>query len=430
MVLGVNFPLVVLVCMAVSLLIAGTLHSIKFNVVHRPAQQARLLVATWLDFIEAFFWVAAVLLLITALPHPTTVILVTLLVLSLAFTCRHRYDEEKSALNRWIPIAIENDIALAPFLDEMSNGYKSRIARRAKACVMHLLRGEPFIVAARRAKLPVGAETIAAISSTDADATSSRATPSTARESRFRDRPDRHQDESQLASSYAIQQFAYVVVTVILAWLIGWLIREYTFPSIRDLIDEFAADRVWNAEELSTVVWLGNVVAILLVAWLLMLPVVRWFPFVARFVPWFGRAAIDRWRCDVLDVLGSGMRAGQSEKQILGTLASATRVRWIRKRCLAVDRLVEQGMQLSLAMRRGKLISKRELDWLTCAEENGNLPESTERLSAEIRRRDANRWRTRMAWFVPVATVLVGGFILAHAVFLFDCFVSLVDRAI
>ncbi len=208
---------------------------------------------------------------------------------------------------------------------------------------------------------------------------------------------------------------------------IGMLIRSATIPTLDEMSSEFPVSEGLSHEALDAIVLVGHLFMACFVAWLLFAVLVRWLPlWMVRCVPWFGTRAIDQWRCGVLRTLERGMRSGQADSQILQCAIQVSPVRWIRASCRAAKRFVESGAPLPVAMYCAKLVSAREQTWLTCAENNAALPDAMMHLSRGILRRQTHRWRIRMAWIVPLATVLVGGYVLAHAMFLFQVLFALI----
>ena len=409
-------------------LLAGTLRSIKQSLIHRPAAKTRLIVVALLDVLEGLLWTGCLLALLAAAPHPVTLVLLVLIVVSIAAARRLRYREEKRSLNRWLRMGTDTETSLSQLLDSLANGCRSRLARQAKACTNRLNRGQSIADAARRTKLPLDADTLAAIMIPSPSPASQEHPSNQIRLLDSHVRIDREYESSK-SNSMVFQQFAYVVATVFLAWLIGMLVRSIIAPVFDDLFSEFRSAGNLSHWELDLVALIGHIFMTFFVAWLLLAMLIRWLPlWMVPCVPWFGGRAIDQWRCEVLRTLERGMRVRQSGSQILQCAVGTTRVRWIRSRCRVAHQFVESGMPLSLSMQRGKLITAREQVWLSCAENNGTLPDAIRKLASDIVRRQTHRWRIRMAWFVPLATVLVGGFVLAHAMFLFHFLFALIRR--
>lgn len=414
------------VAIVVPAVLAGTLRAVNRTLLRRPAITMPVLLIAFLDVMEWVMWVICLLAVCAAAPHPVTLLLVALFVVSIAAASRLRYREEQRSLNRWLRMAADSGVALPSLLDHLANGCRSRIARQAKRCVKRLYRGEAIADAARRARLPLDADTVAAILIPGHDVSSDE---ESLQLNLIRDpvAPVEQQNEASRSMTLAAQQFTYVVVTVLLAWLFGMLIRSVLIPLIVEIYDAMPFARIRANAALDTAAWVGNIVVGLLLVWLLLAGIVRWLPhWMARCVPWFGKKAIDQWRCEILRALQRGMRAGQAETQILQCAAQSTRVGWIRSRCRSALRLLDAGTPLALAMRGGKIVSAREQVWLTCAANNGNLPAAITKLVSDVGRRQSHRWTIRMAWFVPLATVLVGGFVLAHTMFLFHFLYGLI----
>lgn len=408
-------------------LLAGTIRSIKQNLVRRPADQARLIAVVFFDIFEGLLWAGCLLALIAAAPHPVSVVIVSLFLASMATASTLRYQEEKQSLNRWLRMSADMGGSLPGLLDGVANGCRSRLARRAKACTRRLNRGESLADAARRAKLPLDAATVAAIMIPKAIPESK--SNSSSREHRVESGIQFRRDhERWRTNALVIQQFSYVVVTMTLAWLIGRLVRSVIVPLFEQMFDEMEPGTSLYQSGLDTVVWIGDVVVAAMIVWLVLFLLIRWLPpGIVSWVPWFGARAIDQGRCEVLGTLQRGMRVSQPVTETLEHAMRATRAWWIRSRCRVVHRLVESGIPLVVAMKRGKLVTGREQKWLTCAENNGTMPDALSRLCDDIKRRQTHRWRIRMAWWVPLGTVLVAGFVLAHAVFLFHFLIALIS---
>ncbi|WP_231743667.1 type II secretion system F family protein [Stieleria neptunia] len=416
-----------IVAIAVPAVFAVALRGVKRPLIRRSALEMPVLLIAFLDVTEWLLWIACLLAVCVAAPHPVTLLLVALFVVSIAAASRLRYREEQRSLNRWLRMAADTGVALPALLDNLANGCRSRIARQAKRCAKRLHRGQALADAARRARLPLDADTVAATLIHTHETSSD---DQSLRLNSIRDplAPVHVQDESSRSMTLTAQQFTYVVATMVLAWLFGMLIRSHLIPLFTELHDAMPFSRIGSHAALETVAWVGNIIVSLLLAWLLLAGIVRWLPlWMARCVPWFGRKAIDQWRCEILRTLERGMRAGLAETQILQSAAQTTGVRWIRSRCRSAQRLLDAGTPLALAMRGGKIVSGREQVWLTCAASNGNLPDAITKLVSDVGRRQAHRWRIRMAWFVPLATVLVGVFVLAHTMFLFHFLYGLIS---
>ena len=129
----------------------------------------------------------------------------------------------------------------------------------------------------------------------------------------------------------------------------------------------------------------------------------------------------------MLDSLQRGMRAGQPETQLLQFLAHSTRNGWVRQRCRLIHHQIERGTPLPAALRQGLVITDQEQVWLNSALGNGTLPDAIEMLCSDIQRQQNNRWKIRMAWFVPLATVLIAGYVAANFMFLFHYMMSTIQ---
>lgn len=407
-------------------LFAGTLRSVRLNLIRRPAVQIRPFSIAAIGTLEFLLWVGCAFGLVAAAPHPITIVLLALIFVSVLTAGTLRYREEKRSINRWIQLTTVTGCSLADLLESLANSCHSRITLRAKACIKRLNRGESIEDSVRRAKLPLDGDTLAAIliPSPSGEVVADSRSITLPIESQFA-----LEQDSQRTRSFAALQFAYVVVTMILAWVIGTLVRRSIVPMFEEFIDEFDFQRDHTHDVLEAVVLFGNIFMTLLLVWLLLACLVRWLPlWMVRLVPWFGRNAIDQWRSDVLEILGRGMQAGQADSQILQNASRTSSTRWVRVRCRSAFQSIDGGTQLPMSMRLAKIITASELVWLTCADNNAALPQAISKLCSDIRRRQTQRWRIRMSWFVPLSTVLVGLYVLTHAGFLFDYLAGLIRR--
>ncbi len=212
-------PLFIVVGVALQALLAGTLRSVKQNLIHRPADQTRPITIVVFDLLESLLWAGCLFGLIAAAPHPVTLVLAALFVVSIATARELRYREEKRSLNRWLRMAADTNVSLSHLLDSVANGCRSRLARQAKKCVNRLNRGESIADAARRSKLPLDADTIAAIMVPTPGQRSWRDSLSLIRVIDS-DAQIRRDHESSESTSLSFQQFTYVVATMFLAWLV------------------------------------------------------------------------------------------------------------------------------------------------------------------------------------------------------------------
>lgn len=415
------------------ILIGGTLRSIRSNLIYRPAADTGWFSAVGISVFEFSLWINCVISAVVAMPHPITIILVALTVGSLISAGILRYREEAMSMNRWLRMASAGESPLPELLDSLASGCRSSLALKAKSCVRRLQRGESLVDATRRARLPLDGDTLAflatdnngVVAPTESSSQASVASPG-------RDIHRLH--ESWKSASRIVHQMTYVVLMILLAWLLGMMIQTFIVPTIEDLIEEFGMGSRTHIDRLldrfTWVAFLGQTVAIAMLVWLAISLLTRWLPLWAvRLVPWFGSRAINRWRSQVLRSLGRGMSTNESDQRLLGFMARSTRTRWIRSRCRTVLGRLDSGVSLPDALRDGRFVSENERRWLACAEKNGSLPQSLEKLSDDVLRRDTYRWNVRMSWLVPLTTVLVGFYVLVHAAFLFYCLSRLIGYA-
>jgi len=413
-------------------LVASTLRSIRGNLFRQPAKSAHSFSSDFVEAIEGSLWLACVLGIFAAAPHPVTLVLLVLLIASVFTARKLRYHEEVRSLNDWVRTGVNTGASIPGLVENLADGCRSGLARRAKAFVFRINRGESIVDAARKSKLPLDANTLALIAIPDhSNAFSAATTNSATLNSAALDSTDERSwsEMPSTTESTVPQQFLYVVTTILLAWFIGMFIRGNVILMLNRMGDEFSltSDRPRQIVEWAGTA--GNVTVFLLVVWLILAIDSRWMPYrVLWCIPWFGRRAIDRGRSEVLGTLARGVRAGQPAAEILRFSQTSTRIRWVRKRCRRALGMVENGVSLPTAMQSVNLISAQEQTWLSSAQANGNLAGALEQLLHNITRRQSLLWRLRMAWFVPLGTVAVGTYVLVHAGFVFHILFSFLVR--
>lgn len=407
-------------------LLAGTFRSIRLNLLQDPGTRSRRIAIFSFEVIEWLLWTSALISLAVAAPHPITILLFVMFAASIVTAGRLRYREEADSLNRWMRLGAESGTSIITLSENLSVGFRSRIANQTRVFALRLNRGESIVDAARRSRLPLDADTLGAFLLPQTEvATNADATRLSLTHDSIEEMPQ--DEDSSKSASLVPQQFVYVVVTAFLAWLFGTTIRTYLSDLFEEMFGMFAFESEFATNALNSVALIGNFLIAFMAVWLVFSIVIRWLPlWMVRWVPWFGNQAITRWRCDVLRSLERGIRAEQPASQIFELARQTARVRWIRLRCDAAHRSVENGVPLPAAMRNAKLITAREQVWLTSAEQNGNFAESIQLLVSNLQRRQTLLWKVRMAWLVPLATVLVGVFILAHAMYMFHFLYSFI----
>lgn len=401
----------VVLCVAVGIaLLAGTVRSIGQSLIRRPASGLRPFSIALIQCIEWTLWIAVLLALLVGLPHPTTPVLLTVFFVSCISAGRLAYREESRSLNQSLAIATDTNTSIVKLIESFASGCRTRLSLQAKRCVMRMNRGEGLVDAARRSKLPIDCDVLAAISMPTRDISGSK-----------RMRVDATDRDSEFLDSSTSRHLTYVVVTLLLAWALASFARATTSQVFEQITGEFQLASWIEFSGMSVVVPLGNMVVVVVLIWCMAAMVIRYLPtWMVRWVPWFGSHAIERWRCTAVRSIGFGMVGDHSPQQLFDLTGRATTIPWIRKRCRVAKTMAGEGVDLPTTMRKSKLINQQEQTWLTAAQRNGNLPTAMIQLSNQIARRQRLVWRIRMAWLVPIATLLIGIFVLSHAVHVFN----------
>ena len=205
-------------------LVAAMVHAIKRNLICVPAERVSFVAYGVFDVVGILLWIACGLSVITALPHPSTVLFVSLILVSLVTASSLRYREEVRSLNRWMQMATGVRTPLPELLDRFGSGCRSRLAVRVKGCVRRLRLGETVVDAVRHSRLDLEIDTMATLSiprpSGEGSGNLSSLYPQYGRYVDVDVDVD-EEYESSKSQSLHVQQFTYVVVTLLLARLIS-----------------------------------------------------------------------------------------------------------------------------------------------------------------------------------------------------------------
>lgn len=424
-------PVLYLGCAAGMALTACTIRAIKQNLMLRWADRASSWGILFFATIESLLWICFFLALVIAAPHPTTILLCVLLIVSIAAASRLRYIEEVVSLNRWLRISASKSTSLPALVEGLASGSRSHLCVQARKFVQRINQGVSIMEASRQSRLPLDADTIAAwvFPSANSSTTDHRARRLNKTAQLVRDFRDSTQSRTSLSMTLSMQQFVYGVATVVLAWGLGIYIRSSIVPMLRQIDDVaemgFEIDLIDGP--LNAVAMAGNVVMVMMVTWLLAAFLIEALPpWSIRWVPWFGRRTIDQRKCELLGALHRGTHAGHPADQIFEFAKTATRSKWVRKCCRKAQASINAGATLPTAMYQCKLINATQQKWIASAQANGNLPRAMEQMSDHIERSQTSLWKRRMAWGIPVTIVAVGFYVLVHAVYVFQFLTNLI----
>jgi hypothetical protein len=400
-------------------LFAATLRTIKWNLITQPVPRFRPFTIRVFAFLEWILWSMSVLALASSAPHPITFVLLVMMIGTLFVARRWTYREETESLNRWMRLAAGTRASVPVLAESLANGSFSRIAFQGKTFSARLMRGESLVNAVRRSKLPITADTLAAIQHPQATTT----TPGSFADKTLRSqvRPQQSIDAGTPVSAPIVaEQLIYLIATMFLAWGLGYFIRGFISERFEYIAEEFFDIDSNINDMLQTIMSIYEGLMILVFIWFLMAILIRWQPaWLIRWIPWFGKDSIARWRCEILRSLSIGMRSEHAESELLTLASQSSRNRWIRKRCRKASRLIENGTTLPVALRRSQIVTAKERSWLTTAAKNHHLPSAIDQLVDNISRRRSLTWKVRMSWLIPLAVVLVGVYVMAHIVTVF-----------
>jgi hypothetical protein len=400
-------------------LFAATLRTIKWNLITQPVPRFRPFTIRVFAFLEWILWSMSVLALASSAPHPITFVLLAMMIGTLFVARRWTYREEAESLNRWMRLAAGTRASYPVLAESLANGSSSRIAFQGKTFSARLMRGESLVNAVRRSKLPITADTLAAIQHPQATTT----TPDSFNNKTLRSQVRQQQSidaGTPVSAPIVAEQLIYLIATMFLAWGLGYFIRGFISERFEYIAEEFFDNDSNINDMLQTIMSIYEGLMILVFIWFLMAILIRWQPaWLIRWIPWFGKDSIARWRCEILRSLSIGMRSEHAESELLTLASQSSRNRWIRKRCRKASRLIENGTTLPVALRSSQIVTAKEQSWLTSAAKNHHLPSAIDQLVDNISRRRSLTWKVRMSWLIPLAVVLVGVYVMAHIVTVF-----------
>lgn len=390
-------------------MIAGTLGSMARNLRERPASQIRPMAASLCVMLSRLLWGGAGLALALIAPHPMTLVGGVILLAALGFHHRNQVREESRALDRWIRVGGGDLGSMPEMLEGFASGCRTGVATRARRLANRLSSGMPLVPAVKRTRLDISADTISRLrrggpmAIDDVDAM----------------RPGADDPPNLDAGvQWLWERFLYAYTLVAVAWLMGWSIREFVFPWTDELSEEYSLGRLSNGQALTAIeiaeAWSVGVMIVGTI-WILAAAGIRWLPtWIARWVPWFGTAWINRKRCEALTAIARGMRAGEDGVALLDAASQTDRSKWTRKHAAHAGRLLADGRSIPDALRQAKWINRSQHAWLSAADQNAHLPGAMAQLAHDIARREPLRWQTAMGWFVPTVMIGVGAFTLVH----------------
>ena len=103
--------------------------------------------------------------------------------------------------------------------------------------------------------------------------------------------------------------------------------------------------------------------------------------------------------------------AGQPLAPALDLLGHEHSSRWMRRRLIKAAQLLDSGEPLGVALRRARLLSATNAGLVRAAEQAGNLAWGLRTIADSNERRLAYRWNAIAQVGLPLATLLVGGYV-------------------
>lgn len=401
------FDLVILA--SVGLVIVGTLWSIQNNLQIRAIGAPRRFVI-FVSRVGMLAFGLGILLAITlTIGHPTALLLVILTLLGMASLRRLRQRSSSRLINRWLQLAVKAELPMPELLNQLAACSPREEAAWFRRTSTRLFRGETVSNAVRESGLPLSGATLTALPTAGLTAT-----PTESRELAFEKGSKSDNTDWLLASR---QQLGYVFASLLIAVAIKQGFRLLT-SELNEISEELLGTGNYDEFQATMATYeaidgYANLAVLIVCCWIALALMLRWLPgWLVRWIPWFGKSAIQDWRCDILETLRSGLALGQSESQVLEATAKLAHSRWTRSRCLRASRLVSAGTPTPEALRRSGVITHAEQKWLQLVISNHTLLPALDKLTGDVRRHLAMRWQLRLSWFVPCGLVLISGFVL------------------
>ncbi|MEM6471332.1 MAG: type II secretion system F family protein [Planctomycetota bacterium] len=423
----------------VLLAIAGTLRTIRRNLIDFGDSRRLRYSAGFIWLLEGFCYFVSLVFLIIAAPHPLTIVAIFVFAASLITFWILRAAEERRVLNVWLEFASNLGVPFPRLLDRLGRSFRSSLSARSRNCAIQMSLGQAFGVAAVKSKLPVEASLLVADGSI-AGATNDNASPN-AEGSLSRHQVGSRMTDSSISetesSTWINQQLAYAFTVPVIALYLGILVESYLMPTIEqvqfEMIGDVRSQRMavidTAKDALGQINWFAGIIIFTLLGWPVLAMMRRWLPgTVVRWIPWFGRSGIDLWRADLLAQLSGGIDRRLPSEDLLRAIRATARPIWLRSRCSVVIKRLQSGMQFPDSLQKAKLISKSERAWLVAAESNRHLPQTLACLSSDILRSRTNRWRLRVTWLVPAVTLLVSFYVLLHATYLMGVLSYMIEQ--
>ncbi len=220
-------------------------------------------------------------------------------------------------------------------------------------------------------------------------------------------------------------QLLYMLSLIVMSMLLVTFLNLFILPTLEKIEQDFSFGDLTRRGWVRNFYWYWPTAAtsilIISVIWLGLVVITSLRPtrFWTRITPWFGNWMRQSGRWTGLRSLAGGLRRGETLASVLESATKSTRSRWIRMRSRDALHRLHRGESTSGALCQSGWVSRSESRWLQSAEANQSLPTALAHLSSQIRRRYDMVWQLRLAWLVPLVTILVALVVLAQAIMLF-----------
>ncbi|MDF1844648.1 MAG: type II secretion system F family protein [Rubripirellula sp.] len=360
--------------------------------------------------------------IIFAVPHPMSILILGLAVVSMFLNAKLRYQEETGTLNRCVRLAHQQGMPLSTTLNLIGETFRSRLGARIKKCADVIQSGESEIDSVRLSRLPIAADTLALMINGSNQVPRKQDLIQAQSYSEELDR-GRWTFDAQISS-----QLTYLGLLLLGSCVLGEFTSRFILPFVTNLEVTLSMQLSQLMNYMDSITLYFDIFSILFITWLVSGLLLPKFPqWLVGFVPWFGRSWIDRQRTSLFRSLARGMRGGTADDQLLLIAADTCGARWIASRCRKSASLIDAGGAFVIALRQSGLIRSKEDAWLATASATGNLPTALEGLASSVNRRLDYSWQLRATWLIPLILILIGLYALANLTVVFSVIYQLVS---
>ena len=330
---------------------------------------------------------------------------------------------QQQSLLRLIVAALDQNVPLAPLLEQWAKDERGGQRRRVQRLAALLKSGRPLADAVEEVPGILRDEDLLAIRF---DAQSGTRTAAA------RQMLDEPPPDSKSPLHAARRTLGYLCVVVPVGLILIAFLQLRIVPVLQRIFQEFGL-RLPEA-----LVWSRPVVMTLLGYWwvgLVAFCVLLWCMFSTRGGRMVRNSLVGRWigstaqmqSADVLEKLSVGLNAGRPVASALSTLARYHFTPAIRHKLLFVRNEMEQGTGAWQSMAAVGLLTPAETRLLNTAEQLGNRGWALAQLAAVKKRRTEHRMRRAAELLLPAVLLVLGAIVLLQALTVFQPLIEIIN---